>query len=713
MIPPMPTRLRWSFGETFVFWWLLLLLMQQAQRLTLLIGTALHQPRPLGMVARTLGTGLRADLVIAGFGIAAAVVIAGVIGSLVIAARAVRRAPLGASRAYTSALALSAALLAVMTFGVLTVDLGYYRYSGSRLDFVFFEYVSDVVDQLRHGPTAGAQVGRQTAAEASEVKRWLLPVVGYLALEAGAVAGWWCAFARRLRALGGWSDRRPWRLRIAVALVVAAGAWGLHPGGPDTVQSAAVSDSAYYILAQNPIWNFGMTLQDGMRDHRPVPAAIVKAMPERRAFAMAQSLLAPGATFVDPRYPLVHGAAEAAHPLDRRPNVLLIFVEALDRRYLRRTELGVRVTPFLDRLAEDSIAFDQFFSNGVQTFHGLFASFCSALPRHGAAAVKARHANEFLCLPSLLRRAGYRTEMVIGQNRDRNHSRLGFFMARNGLDELIDENGFPADAPRMGLGITDDALFDRIRVEIARLRAANRPYFLTALTTSTHHPFAVPDRSPEVVALRAQPDRYIPALRYVDGELERFFTQLQREGMLRDTIVLLLGDHGRHEVTDPSRFERGPGHFKSPLLVWIDPSLRPASYRPRRVPGLASQLDLAPTILGLAGLAPRISSFAGRDLSCALATDCVPDRSVYLSNVYDNVVGVAERDGFWFYAPDTHVVGHLQLEDTGPALQLPARDPRVAAQAERILALYVTAEALLNNNRLWSWKEFGPQLSPP
>ena len=190
---------RWSFGETFVFWWLLFLVIQQAQRLTLMVGTALREPRPPGVLAKTLATGLRADLVVAGFGIVAALLIAGLIGSVVIVIRAIRRAPLATSRAYKRPLAASSAVLALMAFLVLTVDMGYYRYSHSRLDFVFLEYVSDVLDQLRHGSTVGAQVGRQTTAEASDLNRWLLPVAGYLALEAGAIAGWWWAFARRLR----------------------------------------------------------------------------------------------------------------------------------------------------------------------------------------------------------------------------------------------------------------------------------------------------------------------------------------------------------------------------------------------------------------------------------------------------------------------------------------------------------------------------------
>src|SRR5436309_5720563 len=356
-----------------------------------------------------------------------------------------------------------------------------------------------------------------------------------------------------------------------------------------------------------------------------MPAAVRVAMPESRAVALARDILLPGARFVSPRYPLVHLEDPRSSPLARRPNVLLVFIEALDRRFLGRTIAGRRVTPFLDSLFADSVTFAQFHANGAQTFHGLFASLCSSLPRQGVAATKARYANDYLCLPTLLTRGGYRTRMVLGLNRDQSHSRLGLFMARNGLEALIDESGFPPTAPRAGLGIADGALFDRVRAEIDALRAGGRPYFLTTLTTATHHPFGMPSTHPDVAALlSAESDRYVAALRYVDVELERFFRGLERDGALRDTVVLLLGDHGRHEAIGRSEVENSAGHFTAPLAVWLDRSLRtPSGYRPRVVPGMASQIDLTPTILALAGLTPRLSSFAGHDVSCALAADCL------------------------------------------------------------------------------------------
>jgi phosphoglycerol transferase MdoB-like AlkP superfamily enzyme len=697
----------------FVFWWGLLLLIQQAQRLLLTAMALSREPTSARTLTQTLLTGIRADLITAGLGMIAVLAVSIVAGSLVLAGRRLTGRALHPQRTCVRALTVTAVVVTAAFFVVLVIDMGYYRYSGQRLDFVFFEYVGDVLDQAASGTAAAeTQVGRQTAAEAGEVAKWVAPVAGFLALEVGFIAAWAVVFRRWLRpALAAAQSRAPGVTLVGLAVIVLATAWGLHPSGPEVVQAAAVSQSTYYALAQNPLWYSGSALQDRMTKHPLVPSAILAEMPEARANRVTQTMLAAGATFPESRYPLVHAAPTGGHALARRPNVLLLFVEALDRRHVGRTVNGVRVTPFLDRLFADSVTFEGFHSNGAQTFHGLFAALCSALPRHGVAATKARYANDYLCLPSLLKRAGYRTQMVIGQNRDRNHSRLGLFMARNGLDELIDEAAFPPEAPRMGLGLTDGALFERLVEQIRGLRATGQPWFLTTLTTSTHHPFAVPDAHPDITALRAQPDRYVTALRYTDFALEQFFTALQHDGLLRDTVVLVLGDHGRHESIDAGQLaQHAAGHFLSPLAIWIDPSLRGEGYRPRVVPGLASQVDLAPTILALAGLTPRVSSFAGLDLSCALARDCLPERTIFVSDVYDNFVGVVDRDGFWFYALNYPGVEHTDLELTGVTPRTPPGDPRVAARVEQILAAFVTSNTLIESNRLWSWKEFGGRL---
>src|SRR5207237_10548904 len=127
---------------------------------------------------------------------------------------------------------------------------------------------------------------------------------------------------------------------------------------------------------------------------------------------------------------------------------------------------AVRVTPFLDRLRSESVYFENFFANGGSTFHGLFASFCSELPRIGFAAIRTHTGNDFLCLPAALRRGGYWTEMVIGQNRDRGQSRFGLFMGRHCPDALLGEGDFGPKAPGGRVGVLGHGLLRLIRARV-------------------------------------------------------------------------------------------------------------------------------------------------------------------------------------------------------------------------------------------------------
>jgi membrane-anchored protein YejM (alkaline phosphatase superfamily) len=233
------------------------------------------------------------------------------------------------------------------------------------------------------------------------------------------------------------------------------------------------------------------------------------------------------------------------------------------------------------------------------------------------------------------------------------------------------------------------------------------------MTIGTHHPFAVPAAvtHPDIQALRGESDAYLAALRYVDLELERVLTAMKRDGLLKDTMILILGDHGRHEKIGQTDFERQAGHFMTPLFLWIDESLRtPATYQPRTVTTVASQVDLLPTILALNGATPRLRAFLGRDLSCLLRSECLEHNAAFLSSVYDDLIGLADRDGLLLYSLRSHTVRRSDLDLNEPAVVLDPANPTIAQRYHRLLALYVASNTLLNQNKIWSWKEFGSKL---
>ena len=67
------------------------------------------------------------------------------------------------------------------------------------------------------------------------------------------------------------------------------------------------------------------------------------------------------------------------------------------------------------------------------------------------------------------------------------------------------------------------------------------------------------------------------------------------------------------------------------------------------------------------------------------------------------VIGIAILTFQW-------TVEHGDLAQQRPPQRWRAGDPAVADRLERILALYVTANTLVQHNRLWSWQEFGDGL---
>jgi phosphoglycerol transferase MdoB-like AlkP superfamily enzyme len=704
-------KLYWSFRRAVVFWWILFLVLQQTERLFLLPqALSLETPAP-GLLFKTLVIGLRADFITSTLGIAIAVLLAGGLG-VIFSAFGRWFAPLKAAFPYRLGFFLAAGLVAVLFLILLTVDMVYSYYNQQHLNFVFFEYLSDLFAPHNDAGIPSDQAEQQTGAELQDSGRWAWRLPAFAFAEGIAIAAWWFVF-RRLQPLLARYGRAvsPATANTILLVSLVGGMLGFHPQGPYAIRIADINSAVYYTLAQNPILYASEALRATL-DSRTVGTRswVRDDMRIDDAIRLSHEAVGNTAVFPDPRYPFVREMAIQQGVRFAKPvNVLLIFVEGLDRRYLGRTVASIRLTPFLDRLKGESLYFENFFTNGVQTAHGLFPSFCSYYATQGPSAMKTRYTHDYLCLPTMLSRAGYRTEMVISQHRDLN--RLQLFMARNGLHQLFAEDDFSPNAERIGLGITDGALFDGVRSRIEILQASDQPFFLTTLTVNTHHPFTVPLTHPEVRALSTEPDRYLAALRYLDVEMERWFVGLQRDGLLKNTVVFILGDHGRHEAIGRTDIERQVGHFMSPLFIWMDESLRaPANYRPRVVSNIASQVDLAPTILALNGLMPRVAPFLGRDLSCLLRTDCAQDNWAFLSSVYDDLIGLADEHGLLIYSLRNASLYRAGLSVEEEGVRYAVTDPIVTARYRRLLALYVSSNYLLDHNQIWSWKEWGKRL---
>ena len=159
--------------------------------------------------------------------------------------------------------------------------------------------------------------------------------------------------------------------------------------------------------------------------------------------------------------------------------------------------------------------------------------------------------------------------------------------------------GFPADDPRrLPLRWVEGARLERLERAVLELEL-RRP-------TRVALELWVTDRPDQAEARR----RYGAEVRRADGAVEAVLADLDRRGLLEDAVVLFTSDHGEafgehgrnghsHQLYDHQ--------LRVPTILRLPPDARFDRARARlaeRGDGLVRHVDLAPTLLDLAGLAP-------------------------------------------------------------------------------------------------------------
>ena len=304
--------------------------------------------------------------------------------------------------------------MAVLLVCISTADVGYYAYNHQHLDFVFFEFVEELFHGVSEGTTS--QAAEQTGAELDDASKWIWRIGGFWGLGAILIVAWRALFKRMEHVRGG-----PWNpvtftaglLLVSVTMSGAAAEFGRVT--LPFVEVFHIESEAYYSLSQNPILFAANPLRDAFLSQWTwSPSTLPQPMTVTEAIQEAHLALGHGEAFPYSDYPLVRVQGNHEPPYFGRPiNVLLVFVEGLDRRFLDRiqtvgdpigsgvpsaaTSPSIRITPFLDRLKFDSLYFSHFYSNGVQTTRRLFSTLCSAFPRQGTAAIKTRYKHDYLC----------------------------------------------------------------------------------------------------------------------------------------------------------------------------------------------------------------------------------------------------------------------------------------------------------------------------
>ncbi|KAF1322855.1 Sulfatase-like protein, partial [Globisporangium splendens] len=281
------------------------------------------------------------------------------------------------------------------------------------------------------------------------------------------------------------------------------------------------------------------------------------------------------------------------------PNILVLVVEsfryhdsqylATNNTYLFKNQKNLAVTPNFDRWAKRGIAFRNMWSSW-RTSRSTESILFGQLPLDSATKAGTTGGSKSVKLsgmPQFFKAKGYESIFAGGCRTD--YDQWNRFLPSHGFDEVLDVKDFKKLAEKdLGIGHEDWALpkhggegramsywgfHDDVAMAVlaniltnetdeqrARMRNSEpkKPFFINHYTISSHTPYKdrplwydddypKPDFKPlyEHEAHNVSVKRYLEMRYLTDMALGKFFDRMEQQGVLNDTIVVIVGDHGQ------------------------------------------------------------------------------------------------------------------------------------------------------------------------
>ena len=331
---------------------------------------------------------------------------------------------------------------------------------------------------------------------------------------------------------------------------------------------------------------------------------------------IAQSALAGGSERVEDVGRMRYGTEDARLTYEgdsSKRNIVFVVLESTRARSVTPYNPELETTPYLETLSEESLLAERAYTTVPHTTKAMVSMMCGIEPRMNMPITEAvEDGIPAKCLPELLDGNGYKT---------------GFFTSSTkhfeNFEQLVDNFGYEYFVPleRMDtagfdrvnyFGREDEIMLEPSRTWLEEVRES--PLAVTYLTLTPHHDYQVPDTYPmQDFAETDKVNRYLNAVYYVDRFTEKLIEQYKHLGLYRDTIFVVVGDHGEafgehgRNQHDNVMWEEG---VRVPLLIH-DPQ-RPDLQG--RIEYPVNHLDLMPTVSNLLGFEIEGANLPGKDI---------------------------------------------------------------------------------------------------
>ena len=543
-----------------------------------------------GIVPELLVQGVRADLILLGYFLALPLLL-----TPLLAHRRSARLWRGLTVGWTSA-----ALIFIVFLEVASPQfILQYDARPNRLFIEYLSYPHEVFATLWHGFRTALVLGCALT---------LVLGVALVRLMKGAASGMTLWPSRRLLLV--------WPVLCLLVFVQIRSTTGHRPANP--AMFALTGDAMVNSLVINSAWS----VLDAIRsmDNEARSSEIYGDFPREQILSEVKA--APWLRdyhYPNPELPTLH-YQQAAIARDKPLNLVIVLQESLGATFVKSLG-GLAVTPELEKLKDEGWWFEQLYATGTRSVRGIEAVVAGYAPTPARSTVKLSLSQQnFYTLADGLGRQGYHTEFVYGG--EAHFDNMRSFFTGNGFQNIVDI-GDMKPAFVGSWGASDEDLFDKSLARLKKLHEQrlddNRPFFSLIFTSSNHEPFEFPDGK---IALH-DPDKQTVnnAVKYADFAMGKFIREAKKQAYWKDTVFLIVADHDNRVYGDslvPIKKFHIPG-----LILGAD-------IAPKRIATIASQVDLAPTLLSLLGVSSS-HPMIGRDL---VKDSTTPGRALIQFNDY-------------------------------------------------------------------------------
>lgn len=307
-------------------------------------------------------------------------------------------------------------------------------------------------------------------------------------------------------------------------------------------------------------------------------------------------------------------------------NLIVIQIEALQEFVIGRTYLGQTITPNLNKLIKNqsTLYYDNYFQmvGKGNTSDAEFVSNNSLYPSMGEPTYMVYAENNYYGLPWLLRDNDYTAWSFHGNERGYWNREEAY--VNQGFQRFIAEDDFQFNE-EIGFGMKDEDFLEQSLEYIKELdKVDENPFYAFLVTLTSHTPFVMPEKDQKI---QLKPEHrgtilgdYIQSIHYTDKEIGKFIDNLEKEGLLEDSVLALYGDHfglnavneiDKELMTDYLKVEYDFDHMMNiPLIIHI-----PGEDVGKTITTLGSQIDFYPTIANIMGYPINKGIIFGRDLN--------------------------------------------------------------------------------------------------